>query len=405
MRSAALLALVACLTATLSAAEPGAPPADPGVGLLFHASFDRNRRADVAVGADLPFLADYERAARGEKGGKLVPGVFGTALTGTERGGLGDYAALGNFDPERGTIAFFIREAQQTYGFEPFVVGSVDPYYWTMYLRLSDKENRLSAWFANEVYKPVVVDAPRAARLKENAWHHIAVAWDQAYGARYYFDGQEVASNWGRACWFSRGLDPATIALEHSDNVGYDEVYVFDRPLTSQQIAQLRTENVPPTFQELAPLTYDEGWVRNRRRELSWVGEDQNMPALKLGAGESNAVRQVVPVQARCVKKECNIVFDGKPGNGWPPLYNYEFNKGNGLHVETPEPFDYMVTEGWFAGRIYDHRTLTEDGEAPWLTASPSAYTSRHRLPGPHPAGWLSFFKSEMEDKGKLTDK
>ncbi|MBM4050923.1 MAG: LamG domain-containing protein, partial [Planctomycetes bacterium] len=285
----------------------------------------------------------------------------------------------------------------------PLMVHSVEGYYWGIFLRLCNKDNALSAWFANEVYKPVVLGTPSTARLKEGRWHHIAVTWDQALGSRYYFDGQEVASNWGKAAWFSRGLDPSTIALVHSNNIAYDELYVFDRPLTATQIARLKTENKPPAAGELPPLDFGDAWARNRRQELSWTATEQNMLALKLGA--TTDVRQVVPIQARSVKKESNTVFDGKPGSGWPHFYNYEFNKGNGLHVELPEPFDYMVTEGYFTGQIYDRRTLTEDGQKPWVRTEAKAYATRHRLPQSRPAGWLSFFKAVMEDKGDLPDK
>lgn len=379
------------------------PPSDPSSGLLFHASFDQDRRADFAVGAHLPYLATYATAARGAEGGQRVPGVFGAALCGTERGGMGDYDALGNFNPERGTIAFFVRETNQPYGFEPLWVTSVDPYYWTMYARLCNKGNALSAWFANEVYRPIILHAPENVRLKEGQWHHIAVVWDQAYGARFYLDGQEVASNWGQASWFSRGMDPNAIVLTHADNISYDELYVFDRPLTPEQIERLRTTNQPPAASEMPPLDFGQAWVRNRRRELSWEGNDPNRPVLRLD--KPNTLRQVVPLQARCVKKEGNFVFDGKPGTGWPPLYNYEFNQGNGLHVELPEPYDRMQIEGWFTGRLYNRHTLTEEGRKPWLTLRARTYTTWHRWAKPQPAGWLSFFKAAMEEKGDLPDK
>ena len=399
--------------ALLALAMPAGPqptirpaPPDPGDGLLFHASFDVDRRAEQAIGPDVPYLARYARAERGPGGGRHTAGVFGQALNGSANGDLGDYDALGNVNPERGTIAFFIRETQRLYGFEMLTVNTVDPYYWSMYGRFSNKGNALSAWFANELYRPHVLGTPGTARLKEGVWHHIAIAWDQAYGSRFYFDGEQVASNWGDATWFSRGVDPDKLGLEYSDNVAYDELYVFDWPLTAAQIAALRERNRPPARDELAPLAWDEAHRANRLRELSWEQDDDARPVVQVGrvGTWANAVRQVAPLQGRAVKKEGNEVFDGKLGNGWPPLYNYQFNNGNGLHVELPEPYDLMTIEGRFAGRVYAQHMLTEEGKT-LLSLDAAHFATDVRFPRPRPAGWLSFFKAVMEDKGDLPDK
>ena len=390
-----------------------APP-DPGAALLFHASFDVDRRADLAIGPDVPYLARYARAERGPGGGRHIDGVFGKALSGSTGGELGEYDALGNVNPERGTVAFFVRETEQLYGFEMLTINTVDPYYWHMYGRFSNKSNALSAWFANELYRPHIAHAPGTARLKEGVWHHIAVTWDQAYGSRFYFDGKEVASNWGEATWFSRGVDLDKLVMVHSDNVAYDELYVFDRPLSAGQIAALCERNRPPERDELRPLAFDEAHRVNRLRELSWEQDDRSRPVVELGRSglggptsgrAANAVRQVVPLQARFVKKEGNEVFDGKLGGGWPPLYAYEYNNGNGLHVELPEPYDLMTIEGRFAGRIYGRRMLVEDGTKPLLSLDGEQFATHVRFPRPRPAGWLSFFKALMEDKGELPDK
>ena len=236
------------LLSSVVAAEVGVapPPPDTGPGLLFHVSFDKDRRADHAVGRDLPVMARYARQNRTAEGGTHVDGVFGKALTGRcGRLGSGDYDALGNFLAERGTIAFFVRQEGMHYGFEPLVINTVDSYYWGMYTRLSNKDNSLSAWFPNEVYRPVVVSAGPKASLADGQWHHIAVAWDQAYGACYYFDGALVGTNWGKASWTSRGVDPDRIALDYSDGVAYDELYIFDRPLTDVQVQRLCTQRMP----------------------------------------------------------------------------------------------------------------------------------------------------------------
>ena len=359
-------------------------PKDGGPGLLFHASFDKSRRADTAIGSDIPRMATYARQNRTAEGGKHVAGVFGKALTGRGgRLGSGDYDALGNFLAERGTVAVHVRQTGMHYGFEVIRLHTVDPYYWHMYLRLSNKNNSLSAWFPNEVYRPAVIHPGKQAKLGEGEWHHIAVAWDQAYGIRYYFDGKEMASNWGKAAWTSRGVDPDRLAIWHSDDVAYDELYVFDRPLTARQIKMLASKNVTPKSSDFTPIQFDPARRKNRLRELSWQRPDPEMPVARLGAEGlgANAVKQVAPLQARTVKKEGNAAFDGKLGNGWPPLYNYRYAKGNGLHVELGEPFDFVTIEGYFKGIVYGERRLLPQGAKPIRRIRSPMFMYRWRLP------------------------
>ena len=381
-------------------------PGDSGTGLLFYASLDRERRAEISQGSDIPSVARYARQNRTADGGEFVPGVFGKALTG--RGGprgSGDFDALGNYLPERGTMAFHIRQNGMVYGFEPLWVKTVDPYYWFIYQRISNKNNSLSAWFPDEVYRPTVIYTRK--KMVENQWLHMAVAWDQAYGFRYYLDGAEVASNWGKASWTSRGVDPDLFAMVHSNGVAYDEFYVFDFVLSAQEIQALAKKNKRPDSSSREDLPTGERWKRNRLQELSWSKDDEAMLPLhldKVGL-EANAIRQVTPLNARAVMKGANYVFDGKLGSGWPPLYNYQFAKGNGLHIELGEPYDYVQIEGYFRGSVAGEKSLLQDEARPLIAIASDQFMHRWNLKEPRGKGWLSFFKKEMEDKGDLPDK
>lgn len=404
-----LLLLLSGAVATAAGISP--PPPDDGPRLLFHVSFDKDRRAEHAVGPDLPVQARYARENRTAEGGNHVDGVFGKALMGPcARYGSGDYDALGNFLAERGTIAFFVRQEGMHYGFEPLVINTVDSYYWGMYTRLSNKDNSLSAWFPNEMYRPIVVGAGRKATLADGRWHHIAVAWDQAYGTCYYFDGALAGTNWGKASWTSRGVDPDRIALVYTDGVAYDELYVFDRPLSAAQVQRLQKTNVAPAASELSPVPFDDRRKANRLAELGWPTDGDalppGMPKIVLGRSGlgGNSVRQVVPLDARCVKKDGGEATDGKLGQGWPPTYNYEYAKGNGLHVQTGEPFDLAVIEGHFRGLVFGQKQLLPEGEPVTRIAS-SGFKHRWALDAPRGAGWLSFFKAVAEDQGDLPDK
>ena len=355
-----LVALVVLLSAGSLAAAVLPPPADEGRGLLFHASFDQTLRAEVAQGERFP-IRTRSGVWPKQMEGKWIAGRFGMALTGP--GALDSYEALGNALPERGTIAFHMRKTGAAYHFDPFVLRTMDPYYWTMYLRMTaDAGGGFAVAFPDELFVPFAVSntTGRGKEFTDGAWHHVAIAWDQAYGVQLYLDGRLWGSNWGKSSWTSRGFDPDFIALINNERVAYDELYAFDRPLTPEQVAALARENTVPAQAALPVVAFDARRRANRIKELGWEQPDPAMPVITLGRTGlgANAITQVAPAEGVAVRKECNNVFDGKLGTAWPPTYNYHFNGGNGLHVRVDGDYDYVVLEGNFEGKVYGERSL-----------------------------------------------
>jgi len=395
-------ALIATTAACSTAAQALPPPTDNGAGLLMHVSFDGTRRADVAVGDPLPSKGRYSYENFTAEGGEFIPGVFGQALTGKDR--LGMYDARGNFNPHRGTVAFFLKQKNKPYGFEPLVVSTVDYYYWLRYLRLELKPGgRLVTSIANEIYRPRTVgptddDAPM---VTEDTWHHIAIAWDENQGYVTYVDGEIHSSNWGAYHWLCHGVDNDSFWLRPDSDVAYDELYVFDRALPQSQIQALMRDNQTPST--LEPLAFGEAARKNRLAELSWSQDDAAMP--RIAAGQAAHVEQVVPLVARAVMGECNIAFDGKLGNGFPALYGYRYAGGNGLHVDLPSPVDYVMIEGNFSGRVYRGRPLLQEGQTPIADIHSAQFLHRWRFESPYPAGWMSFFRYTPEDLESAPDK
>lgn len=379
---------------------------DNGDGLLFHASFDRDCRADFAIGSDLPSMADYPfRCDNTETAGKRIPGIFGQAYIGVSKPIPGCYDALGNFLPARGTVAFHIQVKEKPIRLEWFhvrVTGYYN-YYWNMYIRFLGN----TVWFANEIYRPIVLAPKKDISWQDGKWHHIAITWDQAYGANLYIDARKVASNWKEVSWHSRGVDPDFFLFNNNDQVAYDEFYVFDRPLTDDQIAKLAKNNIAPRKDELASVPFDTDHQLNRLKELSWEYPDPMMLKIRLGmnTGDVFTIRQVVPSTVQAVKKKIGEATDGLLGTGWPTAFTYEFNNGNGLHVELGESYDYMTIEGYFQGAVYGEHQLEAKGAKPIQYVRSKEFMYRQRFDSPGLPGWLSFFKGEMEDKGDLPDK
>lgn len=410
----ALATLIVLVMSTLPASGQSnilPVPQEPSQGMLFHVSFDKDRQAEFSVGSNQPDKARFPYYNMTKDGGEFAAGVFGQALAGGRS--LGYYDALGNINPARGTVTFFLKQKNRPYGFEPFILSTVDYYYWLRYLRTQINRNgTLVVSAANEIYRPRGIGAGTAQQpvtFKQDTWQHVAIAWDQSKGVRIYIDGQLKAQSWGEGwTWTSQGVDPDSFWLQPSADVQYDEMYVFDRPLTESQVKALATTNTPPSQSELPDLAFDDAWKANRLRELSWEAADDHQLKARLdveGLG-SNAVSQVTPLQARAVMGECNVVINGKLGDGWPSMYGYNFNKGNGLHVEVAAPFDLVNIEGYFQGQIYGKKTLVPtENDQPLGNINSVSYMTRWRLDHTQPAGWMSFFKGQWEELGESRDR
>lgn len=419
-----LLALfLTCAGVRAGDADPGRPVPSATPGLLLHVSFDGTRVADFAAGNPKPDrLYKSRRWDDPINTGTFVPGVFGQALRGVVADGekprmsgmgignpgagpggapgvAGHYRALGNILPDRGTVAFWIRKNGFPYGFAPFNFRSVDFsfFYWN-YLRIvvPHSNNSLDVHLTDErAASHMVSQAPgrKGLGLANGQWHHLAVAYDHAYGVRFYLDGELHADNWGLFSWNPRAVDPDFLALANDPDAEYDELYVFDRPLSAGQIGKLIADNAPPTTGELEPVAFDDARRAARQRELSW--EDEEPLPLRIAPGEAVSLRQILPAEARAVRKNDTEVFDGKLGTSWPMNRGYEYNCGNGLHVRLTEDADYLLVEGGFSGMVYPENGLLENPEATKLAqADGRQYMTRHALPEPMRA--FSFFNRDM---------
>ncbi len=73
--------------------------------------------------------------------------------------------------------------------------------------------------------------------LDMSRWHHFALVWDHQRGVKFYVDGKLASQQWGGHGW-DTPLTPTTITF--TPQHGIDELWVFDHPLQSKQIAALQ---------------------------------------------------------------------------------------------------------------------------------------------------------------------
>ena len=240
--------------------------------LLFKASFDGNAAADTASGRIEPLASAGLEFAEGRKG-KAVK------LSKAAKSSL-QYAAKGNIDPRRGTVAFWVkREFDAT---NPGLDVSGRGLYHPFFTLPSDAAIKARArepgrgdaslWFGwsgqflslkrgDATLSKVVRGIPYLARLGSRDWCHYVITWD-AFGQKVYLDGRSVfgggsdnSNPYARVCKTRESLlfDPDAQLKLGSLFVGsspggcvdglIDEFRVYSAPMRADEVLKLYNED------------------------------------------------------------------------------------------------------------------------------------------------------------------
>jgi hypothetical protein len=225
------------------------------------------------------------------------------------------YWGAGAFHGTRGTVSFWVK-AQKLKAGIVFMQGSVA---WgrkerDLFTVEVDGEGRFSAHIRDVAYQYHQVEAQRPT-WEDDAWQHLTVVYDHAYGLKLYHNGRMVGSTWGEDAWWLTNL-PGLFSpfLEKSH---YDEIRFFDVTLTDAQIADLYLKNSFEGPALTAPL--DEA---GRGRLLSTFGplETLELPTLRAGEGLLR-LTQVEVADARDESIPVWWTFDGRYELAWPHPY------------------------------------------------------------------------------------
>jgi hypothetical protein len=238
---ACVLLLAGCgnpsgMTGTAPQVTEAATPADPLLdGLLFHAAFEDTLKPSFAQGSD---AATCDESS-------FVDGVVGKAV---EVGGDGySFHPSDNFSYGRGTVSFWVNPAWQ--GSDPLPSGARGLFTAVNFvLCYEPPPGKARFFFMTGTTKApegfvwdygVASDNPHDWKAGE--WHHVLATWDAETGAKsLYFDG-ELASA-GVTPWIRPGsfLPGEKIFLGAKNGPGtYDELMIWDRVLTGEEIALL----------------------------------------------------------------------------------------------------------------------------------------------------------------------
>jgi len=314
----------------------------PEPGLLFYLSGENQFRADFAAGGqDAPnFLNGVKIIEDGAKG-KAFEAADDQLLS---------YWAPGNVYAQRGTLSFFWR-SRYPVGPTPFPVFRVafaDNTSWDMvWLRIDYNGSGFDAFVTDVGLTRTRVswytdDFPAADK-----WTHIAFSWDETEGIKLYINGELVEKKSIEGSVYDTGLDqfgPHSRIISPYQVQSFfnfmrggdiDELRIYDRQLSDENIAQLFKGEVPEKIPALKRNLEERRW-----RKEWWTRNGWNLPndPPALLPSKNTSIKKVEIHEAYDVKRWFWKANDGIRETTWPGVYNMS---------RLPGRYDYFVLPDW----------------------------------------------------------
>jgi hypothetical protein len=406
MRSIA--AALFCATCAIVSAQkpydiPGNEPAPASKepGLLFYLSGDHGFKADYAAGGvpEPNFNKDV----------KILPGGAHGSYLQCGNDQLLSYWAPGNIYSQRGTVAFYwrSRDPVDATEFPVFRVGYGDHSSWDMvWLRIDYNGHGFDAFVTDVNLNRTRVSYTMPKFPAANEWVHLALAWDETTGIRFYVNGK-LAGEKAATGMFDAALDQfgphsriiAPTGVESSYNYDrggdIDELRIYDRAFSDANIESLAKNeapsNIPTVARDLAQPEWQKEWLHN----FGW--SDPNHPRAPLPAA-ATTVRKVEIHDAYDLKRWWWKGTDGIAETTWPGVYNRSPLVGRFDYFQLPdwdcyslsgksvtfympdEPWNHLEIEGGAAGKF---ALLTPGNGDPAAVADPDQHDPSPQLVKP----------------------
>ena len=352
-------AMALCLMPLLYAQEAAVSPVrEPG--LLFYLSGDHGFRADFsAAGTGEPnYLSDVTVQPGGAKGSYLRCG----------NNQLLSYWAPGNIYSQRGTLSFYwrSRDPVDATEFPIFRVGYADHSSWDqVWLRIDYNGHGFDAFVTDNNLGRTRVSYTMPSFPKPNEWVYLTLAWDETQGIRFYVNGQlagaKVATGPFDAALdqfgpHSRIIGPTGVESSYNFDRGgdLDELRIYDRMLSDENIAQLTKGEIP---KDLPPVALPTAGVEKQHewaRRYGW-NDPRHLPA-PLPA-TATVVRKVEIHDAYDLKRWWWRATDGIPETTWPGVYN---------RSSLPNRYDYFQLPDWDCYSLSGKSITFNLPEEPW---------------------------------------
>ncbi|HTY35972.1 MAG TPA: VOC family protein [Bacteroidota bacterium] len=338
-------ALVVCNGLLYS--QSSGQPRSPEPGLLFYLSGEHGFAADYSAGGtpNPNFLEHVARIPDGAKGAGFA----------CEDKQLMSYWAPGNIYAERGTLSFFWR-ARTPVGkteFPVFRVGYSDHSSWDMvWLRIDYNGHGFDAFVTDINLARIRVSYTLSPFPNPTEWIHLALAWDETIGIRFYVNGKLAAQKDSAAVLYagldqfgphSRIISPMQVQSAYNFQRGgdIDEIRIYDRMLSPgniQRLAQGEPAGSVPAI-ERDPKTAR--WQSEWRLRYGWNRSGDSPPYLENAV---TSVRNVAIQNAYDLKRWWWKANDGIRETTWPGVYNRSRLPGRHDYFELPDWDCYAVS-------------------------------------------------------------
>ena len=304
--------------------------------LLFHLSGDNGINADFSVGKAEPNFLSFISIAEDGRLGKAIRCSDGQTLA---------YRAPGNIYSKRGTLSFFWRSGQEMFDipFPIFRVGFADHSSWDMvWLRMDWNGHGFEGFVTDNNLVRVRVKNDLDRVPPADQWFHLAFSWDENIGVRMYINGEKVASR-DTSIVLNTGLDqfgphsriisPYQVQSAYNMQRGgdIDELRIYSRMLSDEDIASLATGNAPKVL-------YEEKSLEDRDVRKEWehfYGFDTDTPPYLKDA--TTTIRKIGITDAYDLKRWYWKANDGILETTWPGVYNRSSIEGRNDYFQLPD--------------------------------------------------------------------
>ena len=308
-------------------------------GLLFYLSGENGFDADFSRGgaARPTFLSEVQI---------IDDGVNGKAFQCGDMQKMA-YKAPGNIYAERGTLSFFWRSRYPVgpTEFPVFRVAFADHSSWdACWLRIDYNGSGFEAFITDINLSRARVAAKVDPFPRPNEWTHIALAWDEIYGIRFYLNGKLAAEECRPAVYFT-GLDqfgPHSRIISNWNVISdynfirggdIDEIVIYDRALSDANIAALAAGKLPGNAPSLE-ISMDRTEYREEWLLRQGFNRPDDLPAL---IPDMASVRKVEIHEAYDLKRWWWKALDGIRETTWPGVYNRSRLRGRNDYFQLPD--------------------------------------------------------------------
>ncbi|HXI84912.1 MAG TPA: LamG-like jellyroll fold domain-containing protein [Verrucomicrobiae bacterium] len=325
------------------------PVAADTSALLFYVSGEKGTTADFSAGGtpEPNFDSEVTRIPDGAKGAALRCGDLQRLA----------WWAPGNIYAQRGTLSFFWRSRYPVgpTEFPIFRVGYAEHSSWDMvFLRIDYNGHGFDAFVTDASLARTRVSVTVDPFPKPNEWVHLALAWDETRGIRFYVNGKLAATKETAAVYnaaldqfgpHSRIISPHNVQSDYNFVRGgdIDEIRIYDRMLDDVAVATLAKGDAPTDLKPLPARKLDDTrWRDEWWQRYGWNRAGDPPPYL---ADATTSVRKVEIHDAYDLKRWWWKACDGIDETTWPGVYNRSRLPGRNDYFQLPD-WDCYVQSG-----------------------------------------------------------